>query len=616
MIVKNNNFYQELFKKINSALNYSGADEILHIEDYYTALDEIKDYVIGENGSASNPKNDPYFLIMPVESDEHLFKIDANTRNIDIPEDFRKNGVAVQGDDRAEIVYFSIDRYFDLTDLYHKEIFILWNPPGRDGKPVSDGTMLSPVINKSLYYKPNHVVFGWPIVKEMTEYAGDMEFSVRFYDRDEKDQTKLIYSFSTKPFKVKIQPCKINDLDISNLEMLDAAIIDRNQEIYDSLRRSETEGPEGVAAAPIWDESNFKPAAGKYHIEELNNGKLRGRAFFAEDEDVSKIGLINYSWSKSDAPKTSTSKNIVKNLSEIAEYIDVTESEISRKDNDIYYTVKNGEHVPYAGDIPPTGETRIYKMITSHIPEGPGYYYLTATNKLSRKAQKSITFEDCWHIPKPVEPDVVFTVDGTVTKNIVFDKNKTPSKEIVLTATASDGGEISIQWQYAENQGDTPSALESTDAAYNITKYGYYSAIVSNKKNKAEVTITTDVVRVTNFAKPVKVANFKVGSDESSRPGTDFNEKEEILLKKAAPTITINLDEETLPPYDEIQYVWEKQNTEEDKWEELAVLVPSTLDDILVHQYTVAESGQYRVTVVNKYNEDTSRLVGPTFALL
>ena len=121
------------------------------------------------------------------ESDEHLFKIDANTRNIDIPEDFRKNGVAVQGDDRAEIVYFSIDRYFDLTDLYHKEIFILWNPPGRDGKPVSDGTMLSPVINKSLYYKPNHVVFGWPIVKEMTEYAGDMEFSVRFYDRDEKD---------------------------------------------------------------------------------------------------------------------------------------------------------------------------------------------------------------------------------------------------------------------------------------------------------------------------------------------------------------------------------------------------------------------------------------------
>ena len=618
MIVKNNNYYQGLFQKINEALNYSEDDKILHIEDYYTALEDIKAYVIGEGGTVENPKNDPYFLIMPVESDEYLFKIDANSRNIEIPEDFRKNGVAVQGDDRAEILYFSIDRYFDLTDLYHKEIFILWNPPGKDGKPVSDGTMISPVINKSLHYKENYVVFGWPIVKEMTEYPGDMEFSIRFYDRDEKDSKKLTYSFSTKPFKVKILPCKINDLDISNLESLDAAIINRNQEIYDSLRRTEVAGPGGQAAEPVWDLPAFKPQPEhSYHIDDLDEGVLRGRAKFADKEDVSKIGLISYSWSKSDVPKTSTSKNLVNNLTEILEYKDVTETETARDLYDLYYTLKEGEYTPYAGVIPPVEENvRIYKAVTSHKPEGPGYYYLTATNKLSRKAQKSVTYEDCWHIPKPEQPVTQYMLDEEVVDHIVFDSTTVPSKLLTLNVTTSDNGNIAIQWQYKEKASDKQFvALDgSTNNTCTINNYGYYSAIVSNTKNKATVSIETPVIRVSDFAKAVTVTNFLIGT--KSHSADEFNEEESEVLTSAS-DITINLDMDNLPPYDSIEYRWEKLVTNEETQTQEWILHASSgalADNINSYKYHIGTSGTYRVLIINTYNKDVKTLIGPKFA--
>ena len=43
-----------------------------------------------------------------------------------MPENFAKYGVGVQGDEIAEILYFSIDRFFDAIDLAEKEILIQW----------------------------------------------------------------------------------------------------------------------------------------------------------------------------------------------------------------------------------------------------------------------------------------------------------------------------------------------------------------------------------------------------------------------------------------------------------------------------------------------------------
>jgi hypothetical protein len=54
---------------------------------------------------------------------EGYFSINADTRDIEFPEAF-KQGVSVQGDDIAEIIYFKIDRYFDAIDLAKKQIVI------------------------------------------------------------------------------------------------------------------------------------------------------------------------------------------------------------------------------------------------------------------------------------------------------------------------------------------------------------------------------------------------------------------------------------------------------------------------------------------------------------
>ena len=65
---------------------------------------------------------DPVFMCLPL--DEPTFYINANTRKIEISKDF--TGQQVQGDEVAEIIWFSVDRYFDTTDLYNTNIYIQW----------------------------------------------------------------------------------------------------------------------------------------------------------------------------------------------------------------------------------------------------------------------------------------------------------------------------------------------------------------------------------------------------------------------------------------------------------------------------------------------------------
>jgi hypothetical protein len=116
MITRDNQtLYSSLFAKANDLLDLTGEDEIKTINDYFCHLGDIAKIVVAEDGSIS----DPLYFILPV--DEPTFKINANTRQIDIPAEF-KNGVSVKGDEIAETIYFVIDRYFDTTDFYDKNI--------------------------------------------------------------------------------------------------------------------------------------------------------------------------------------------------------------------------------------------------------------------------------------------------------------------------------------------------------------------------------------------------------------------------------------------------------------------------------------------------------------
>ena len=71
--------------------------------------------------------------------DEPLFEIDANSRTIKVPDEFKKNGVGVRGDHWAEVLYFAIDQYYDYQDLYNVDnIYINWQFRGASGSRSSE----------------------------------------------------------------------------------------------------------------------------------------------------------------------------------------------------------------------------------------------------------------------------------------------------------------------------------------------------------------------------------------------------------------------------------------------------------------------------------------------
>lgn len=104
--------------------------------------------------------------------DEPHFEINANTRAIIIPADFKKNGIAVQGDDLAEVVYFKVDRYYDAVDLNACDIYVQWELPKDKIKGVS------PVQIKDISSQPGKLIFGWPISSAITKSSGALKFSV------------------------------------------------------------------------------------------------------------------------------------------------------------------------------------------------------------------------------------------------------------------------------------------------------------------------------------------------------------------------------------------------------------------------------------------------------
>ena len=146
--------------------------------------------------------NELKFTKLPL--DEAHFVIDLNTRTITVPEDFKKNGIGVRGDEIAEIVYFEVDRYYDATDLNEQDIIIEWvNANGDKG--------YSRPYGKDVDLIPGKIVFGWPISSKVTPKDGNIKFAVRFYKaEDTVGSSGITYSLSTL-----VQSVKVNmDIDI------------------------------------------------------------------------------------------------------------------------------------------------------------------------------------------------------------------------------------------------------------------------------------------------------------------------------------------------------------------------------------------------------------------
>lgn len=210
MVVKDiNGFYADLFEEANKILpsNEDGTKVVNNLNDYFMNLKNLAD---------KNAK----FLILPI--DEETFDINANTREIIIPKSF-SSGVGVQGDEIAEIIYFTIDRYYDITDLSKKEIVIQWQNGQAEGvSKAFNQAIMGPVGAEK-------IVFGWPISSEMTATPGKILFSIKFYSKD--DETgDITYSFNTLSAAVKI------NASLPYEDFAEKPIIDKGNKILNNIK--------------------------------------------------------------------------------------------------------------------------------------------------------------------------------------------------------------------------------------------------------------------------------------------------------------------------------------------------------------------------------------------
>lgn len=172
----------------------------------------------------------PKYVRLPLyeegHEDEEIFQIDANARTIKIPSAFSKNGIGVVSDEFAEILWFKINRYFDIKDFGKADpnevlkdgnlhILIQWEAP--DG---AKGASFAYAIDKDT--DPEYIYFGWAITADhLTAKAGNIKFAVRIMEYGEDG--KVSYSFATQAAAVAVKGNLSFDLTEDGIEIEEVA---------------------------------------------------------------------------------------------------------------------------------------------------------------------------------------------------------------------------------------------------------------------------------------------------------------------------------------------------------------------------------------------------------
>ena len=489
MITKNHpSAYAELFKKAQDVLSIYGSGDfknvkISNIDDYFGCLAELARI---EN---ENENIDPIFTILPAT--EETFNIDANKRTISIPDNFAKYGVGVQGDEIAEILYFSIDRYFDAMDLSEMDIIVQWRH-STDNDIVE---FLSATYKKSLSLQPGKIVFGWPITSDMTNRSGNIQFSIRFYRRE---NSELIYSFSTLPTNIKIQAGLNFSLSPEDTNLA----INKNAQIYSNLRNSKPAEVGYIIASPVY-EAYYLLDGNNFIIPNEDLTYDLGSKFVVKavipantpnDEYISGAGIA-YTWYNKENNNEVLSTHIYKedprtsyNPNEIYYIKEIDESGVEYYNP--YYIV--GDNNPFDDKNSDGEPITLYTRHSLFEPSAAGTYYAIAKNVYAEKpgANKMVSSKE-WIVPHPQEPLFEYNPSS---KELIMEES---GAEIMITPSVADNGVLSFSWKYNEIDNNFINAISLGNNnlnTYMATKEGYYFVEASNSKNADSITIHSSAV--------------------------------------------------------------------------------------------------------------------------
>lgn len=452
---------------------------------------------------------DKKYTVLPL--DEEHFEINANTRAINIPASFKKNGIAVQGDDLAEVLYFKIDRYFDYMDLNNTDIFIQWETPkDANGNVIKS---VSPAYIRDIESEPGKLIFGWAISDAVTGTSGALKFSVRFFQWEDEDKATqedgekvLAYSFSTLTASVTIQP-SIN----FNPETDEYKVDDVGDRLVERIENSKIVG--GYAAAvPIFLEDLSDVSAYDLNAE-TGLFDLLVQAYSTD------TGAISYTWKRQSLNEDNTGSGeeivVIPATNKMVEVEDLTN--LNRA---FSYYQTNGSDVDgnpiytlYTGAIPPTDEDisnglKLYVKQSMAQADRAGIYWAVAENRItnssSSELSKKATFPKPEYVKISTHPDKKgILVDVSTEENPL-------SFEYDLKVVADNtDGVLTYQWEKDTNHALNFGELEpnfvvidgATEAEYIAIEPGHYRAVITNTRNLATKTAQSEISRITYAAK-------------------------------------------------------------------------------------------------------------------
>ena len=477
---KNREKYQVLFNKAETALRNAatagtlpaGIDiatlEIATLNQYFAYLKDL----ITVSSTADIKR---YFTRLPL--DEDFFEINANTREIKVPATFSRNGVGVQGDEMAEVVYFTIDRYFDSMDLANENINIVIQWEAKDAnKQTIVG--ISPNYGKDIETIPGKIIFGWPIYSELTETAGNIKFAVRFFslgDPDDQGVRALNYSLATLPAEVSVGATI--DYDMINRTVRE---IDRGSVITGRINNTGIYDPSiPIPGAPVITTPLY--VIGKDATVRIVDLPVGGPVRLGTSAVPYDIGAVQYAWKQwaydtATGEYSNTSTDITTGIDN-AYYIEMT----GELGDDTYYRITSSEGATpvvyepiavsdYLDDEPEYvedqgypkadgGYVKLYKKLSVASVNQVGIYTVDVgarygTNVVPNRMDKV----DGIKIPGPLKPVITPPTAGT---NISYTEEDhithviVPAGETTVSVTAAAGE----TGKSAEEVGEDPQVV-------------------------------------------------------------------------------------------------------------------------------------------------------------
>lgn len=168
---------------------------------------------------------DPPHIRIRIPSDEPVYQIDWDKRSVEAP-----NFIAVEADHEAELIYFEMDRYYDLTDLAQCVGFVQF-------KNAKNEEYFYVIPFYDITSKKDKIIFAWDIQAPVTKYGGVVQFSFKFF-KASPATGELLYEINTTVAKTKVLVGWANKAGVDHTyNTIDASQILIDNELINAINR-------------------------------------------------------------------------------------------------------------------------------------------------------------------------------------------------------------------------------------------------------------------------------------------------------------------------------------------------------------------------------------------